>query len=810
MTRVRMAALARPLDQSGLEALAETLAVETRRERRADRRQAPAAVAAELAAALRGPPLDPRQAGVVREEDLRPPTPPREPTPPRSAPRSRPSTAPPEEDPLAREARRRDLLARWRARFDHLEDSGSRYVLDPASRLGHALHWATFACAAYTVVAEPYLLALQHYVADWRDTAPGLVVFLSVASELFLLLDLFGGAFKGYFWLAPGGMGWKKEMHLERTAAHYARTWLGIDLLSRVCPVQLAVWASNHRFQSVDGLFVFSVLKLLMVARVYDGLSSLVNRDLSFYRLVGLAKAAVTAATAVHWFACAWLIVLARSTFGSEHAAEAAAGVFPDSCHSRAALVVNNTVTAQYFCSYYRAVQKVTTVAYGDMPATGFADRAFTMGCMFLGSALLYLSFVNTLGAAANSDELDYIHQRNSVVDFMKYRSLAVEIVQDTQSFYQHRWTLSRGLVDLEKLRQIPPQMRVHAFHCIYPDLRESISFFGTRPAEDVFFWNYLIERMQYATYMPGDRLRRADDPPHYDAIFIMLHGTVEEVHEETGYVYRRHRGLSWFGEVQEITGCKRGAEIRAADICDVLELEMPVLKGLLNLPTFRDVKNLLQAAALQRINRPGIARWRHYYLKNKKSILKMAKKMPRPPAPWPRTIDWDQEFGIATGDKSSSAGSGASQHGKALRAAWAGGDGEVEGEDSFLKEMRAHSPVPPTQDKGLGDSPAPHRRASSASKEMAQETRAGERVGDAGSDVHLPNVPQEERRRERGGEGGQTVPPPHGGGMSRNSSDSSRKSRPPALGVASISQAGSSERALAQGALDAGWGQLR
>ena len=69
------------------------------------------------------------------------------------------------------EARRRDLLARWRARFDHLEDSGSRYVLDPASRLGHALHWATSACAAYTVGAEPYLLALQHYVEEREGTS---------------------------------------------------------------------------------------------------------------------------------------------------------------------------------------------------------------------------------------------------------------------------------------------------------------------------------------------------------------------------------------------------------------------------------------------------------------------------------------------------------------------------------------------------------------------------------------------------------------------------------------------------------------
>lgn len=780
MTRGRMAAFARSIDQFGLDALKEALEVDTRRECRADRRRAPEAVASELDATLRGRPLDPRQAGVLREEDLRLPTPLRELTPPRSA-RSRPPTAPPEEDPRLRDARRRDLMAAWKARFEVDIGSGSRYVLDPESRMGRAVHWVTFACAAYTVFAEPYLLALGHFAVDWRGTAPGLLVFLSATSELLLLLDLLGGPLKGYIWLAPGGMGWKKELNMERTVANYARTWLGIDLLSRICPVQLAVWASNHRFQSVDALFVFSVLKLLMVTRVYDVLSSLVDRDLTFYRFVGLTKAALTATMAAHWLACAWLIVLARATFGSERAAEAAAGVFPDSCHERAAFVVNNTVIAQYFCSYYRTMQTITTVAYGDMPATGFADRAFTMGCMFLGAALLYMSFVKTLGATANSDELDYIHERNSVVDFMKVRGLAVEIVEDTQSFYQHRWTLSKGFVDLEKLRTIPPHMRVRAFHCIFPDLRESIGFLGARPAEDVFFWNYLIERMQHATYMPGDRLRRADDPPHYDALFIMLHGTVEEVHEETGYVYRRHQGLSWFGEVQEITGRKRGAAIRAAEMCDVLELEMPVINGLLNLPTFRDVKTLLQAAAQQRINRPGIARWRHYWIKNKKRILKIAKKMPRPPAPWPRTIDWDQEFGIATPDRrSSSTRSGGSQHGISSR--WAGGGDNVTGEDSFIKELHAHSPVPPVHDKSPGA-----RRASVGSEGMAPETRLGGSVGDVG-DVDLPNVPQEDRGRVRGG-----------GGLQRSLSHWSSSSRKSRLPVVDVPGPGS--------VLNAGWG---
>ena len=48
-----------------------------------------------------------------------------------------------------------------------------------------------------TIAADPSMLALQHYAAEWRGTEPGLLVLLPVAGELFLLLDLFGGPLSG-------------------------------------------------------------------------------------------------------------------------------------------------------------------------------------------------------------------------------------------------------------------------------------------------------------------------------------------------------------------------------------------------------------------------------------------------------------------------------------------------------------------------------------------------------------------------------------------------------------------------------------
>jgi len=697
-----MRTLARSLDAAGLDALKEALANETRRERRVDRRKEAVVVAHELAGVVRGPPLDPRQAGVLREVDIRAPSPP--PSPPLKPPLSQPlNHTEQEEREWVQAARQRNAMLSMKSVFADFESRGSKYVLDPDSRLACALHWTTFVFCLYTVFAEPYLLVLEHYTTDWQTNAPGFFVFLSVTSELFFFCDLFVGPFKGYKWLVPGGVGWKKELNLDRTLHRYATTWFALDLPSRMCPVQLAIFAANYTFQSssIHALFVFSIMKLLMVVRIYDVLTSFIDQDIRYHRRVGLAKASLLAMTTIHWLACAWLIALARSTFGSENAADAAAGSFLDGCQERSILVDNNTITGQYLCSYYRIMQTVTTTAYGDMPATGFADRAFTLVCMLLGAALLYTSFVASLGSATGSDELDFIHQHNTLMDFIQFRSLSLDIMDDARSFYQHRWNSSRGFVDLHQLKKLPPNMRVPAFHHLYSYLRKDICFFQVRPPEDIFFWNFLIESFEHSTYMPGDVIRRCDDPEHYDALFIMLHGVVEEVHSDTGYIYRRHQGASWFGEVHEITGRKRGAALQVVEICDVLELDVSAIKSLFTMSTFKDFRKVLKDTCIARINLPGVARWKFYFHKHKKAILKIAKKIPQPAAPWPRTINWDEELGTASTKEHFSDGGGRRES-----RCWEGGEND---DGLFLHEMDAHSPVRPPIDspreQGRGNS---------------------------------------------------------------------------------------------------------
>ena len=52
-----------------------------------------------------------------------------------------------------------------------------------------------------------------------------------------------------------------------------------------------------------------------------------------------------------------------------------------------------------------------------------------------------------------------------------------------------------------------------------------------------------------------------------------MLKGVVEEIHPGTGFVFEQYQGMSWFGEVEEITGRKRGAAIRVVKTLSLIHI---------------------------------------------------------------------------------------------------------------------------------------------------------------------------------------------------------------------------------------------
>ena len=191
-------------EESALETLRELEARDLRRHHHNERRVEAWVSTDELSGLLRGAALDPRQAGVVRVEDLRAPSPPPRTPPPKLADVLRKE----QEDLLARarEKAERDRLAATRHKrllrmaageFLELDLRGSKYVLDPDMRVVQAMDWAANAFCVYTVFAEPYLLVLEHYTADTRQGAPWILMFASVTAEIFLLFDLLAGPFKG-------------------------------------------------------------------------------------------------------------------------------------------------------------------------------------------------------------------------------------------------------------------------------------------------------------------------------------------------------------------------------------------------------------------------------------------------------------------------------------------------------------------------------------------------------------------------------------------------------------------------------------
>ena len=265
----------------------------------------------------------------------------------------------------------------------HLHRASKLLVIGPTSIYSIRLEDANTIASLYTVIAEPYLLSLAHYSPDWRNSAPGVLIVLSTACDLFFMLDFLAGFCKGYTQRA--GHKERIVMRLDRTAAHYLRTWFLPDLLS-LAPVQLAVWAGNHRFPSgADFLVVASALKALRIARAWHGAGRRFGRP-ALFPAFDLCRDAAALVALAHWTACFWLVVVAQTTPppGS------------DVCNNRTALVRPAAAAgpggaAQYACALAWSAAGGTTTGLADMLPRSAGERAVECAAVLvLASAAFY------------------------------------------------------------------------------------------------------------------------------------------------------------------------------------------------------------------------------------------------------------------------------------------------------------------------------------------------------------------------------------------------------------------------------------
>ena len=188
-----------------------------------------------------------------------------------------------------------------------------RRIIHPDGRVARTVRATVLIASLWSLVVEPFMLAMAHFDHPWRDRAPGGLVALSTLADLALLANAVAGPCKGFRCLSPSD-GLQLEMRFEATWREYVRSGaMLLDALSAVVPVQLVLWAASHSPERVDALVVLSLFKLLHLARVLAELDALAASDVERRRAAGAARIVLVFVVAVHWLACLWLLVVAQS-----------------------------------------------------------------------------------------------------------------------------------------------------------------------------------------------------------------------------------------------------------------------------------------------------------------------------------------------------------------------------------------------------------------------------------------------------------------------------------------------------------------
>eukprot|EP00961_Rhodomonas_salina_P166233 2239948-Rhodomonas_salina.1 len=293
-----------------------------------------------------------------------------------------------------------------------------RWVMDPDSRVHLLLEHCRVACSLYTVFAEPSLLALSQTTQDWKRTASGASIFFSTLCDVFFLADLCVSPFKGYKWLHPGH-GWQPELHLERASRNYLKTWFVWDLLC-IPPVQLIIWATNHKVQGFDVLLILSLLKLTVLLRVWRYLGT--RHRLKWYRLVQMAKGVLLWLATTHWLACFWLLHVFHVP---AELAVPSSGTSLDECADRFALLGSSS-GRQYVCSIYFATQTFLLTGFGDVVPHARGERACVILFILFGGLLLFKIVVSVVQVRSkDKEELLYQEMSRSALSVFSFVQLS-------------------------------------------------------------------------------------------------------------------------------------------------------------------------------------------------------------------------------------------------------------------------------------------------------------------------------------------------------------------------------------------------
>lgn len=324
------------------------------------------------------------------------------------------------------------------------------------------------------VIVLFYLAWVTPYRVGFDAPAYGPEFWFEFLVDIYFIVDVFLNFVTG-FW-----------MDLETTtvlvsdprdiAVNYLKTWFLIDIAA-CAPVDLATRAVEGELAcsfAVEGcmgvtsgsvnsnalklfklLRVFRLLKLLRLFRVSRLLNRYQNTLIYYHSFISVGRVNLLVILISHWIGC---------LFGLLHNWDAET----ERPSSKA---------TKWLRSVYWAVQSITSVGYGDIPAENPYTQVLSLFTMLIGVVLVSWIMTNVLAAMNPDSSARRFHERlQYVLAYLKNNQLPAGVAKRVITFY--RWQNMNQFDEKSVLSDLPAQLRKDIFDNLYTDSLNDVPIF--------------------------------------------------------------------------------------------------------------------------------------------------------------------------------------------------------------------------------------------------------------------------------------------------------------------------------------------
>lgn len=333
----------------------------------------------------------------------------------------------------------------------------------------------------------------------------------------------------------------------EEIAKNYLKTYFIIDFLAFFPFGLLAYFYDIREINSdysqcvLSVLYLFPLLKLLKIRRIFDELQESLNFNPNVRRLIALGFWFIIG---VNFISLGWCMIGASEEERS----------FFD----------------QYIRAVYWCLTTIATIGYGDYSPDKDSNLQiiYTIIVQIIGVGVFGYIIGNISLMIANIDmaRAEFMKKLESVNVSMQAKNLPADLQNKVRNYYYYLWETRRGIDTKNMFEELPHTLTIEISLYLNKDIITKVPIF--KEANEIFI-REIVQILEPVVYLPDDYIITQGE--YGDCMYFLSSGEVEIIKDKQ--VIAQLGAGSPFGETALLKDEKRTASVRAKTYCDLYRL---------------------------------------------------------------------------------------------------------------------------------------------------------------------------------------------------------------------------------------------